>query len=353
MENRTTLKSVCLYGFIIISLLGNSIAISQGQGSDKSNLENELEKATEELTHAAKNVTMKKLKNVEDLLSKGGWDIDTDDWAIISVDNQVREDIAEIQKNIKNLFLATAKKLEEKDEIEIRVDDSGIGLSKGQNEKIKRLSESKEKTNITIGSQAMAIKVLLKINEDLISLAKAEKDRKKKKHMYLTQAIFVYELSSITIDMIDHLKKHGIEDLRTLYKEEMEDMAKMENEFNKMVEEDDDQQAKNWLEALDAIREEWNMLLGFLNKQENWIKNIKESKQKFEKITKKAVLQISLLEKGIIAEKVMDQITAVKSVLEIEDIPLLRLGGEEAISLFTITPSGKDFKDNSIKLITQ
>lgn len=354
MSKKVTKQIIFIYCVITFSLLGTPIVFSQGQVSDTSDLEKELEQKSEELTQAAKNVTKKKLENIEDFLSKGGWDIDTKGWKIITVSESARERIAEIQTEIKQLFIATAEKFEKKmDEEGKGYSPSGIGLPEGQKEKIRRMSESKNQTNITIGSQAMAIKVLLKVNDDLIALARQEEDREKKKDMYLKQAIFVYELSSITIDMINNLSTHGIEDLRNLYKEQMEEFAEMETEFNKMVEVDNDQQAKDWLGALDVLREQWNTLFSFIGKQEDWIKKLKESKEKFENISKKAVIQIKLLLSGIIAEKIMEQIAAVQAVLDVNNIPLLVLGENETFSLFTMPPSGKDFKDNSIKLKAQ
>ncbi len=352
MRNKVTKQIVFLCCIIIFSLLGNSIALSQSQVSDTSDLEKKIEQKAQELTQAAKNATKKKLEKIEDFLSKGGWDIDNEELKIITVNETVREKITEIQTSIKNLFIATAVEIEKEDEIVITVDDSGIGLSKRQKEKKRRLSESKNQINLSIRSQAMAIQVLLKINDDLIALAEQEEKTKKKQNMYLTQAVYVYELSSIVVDMIDNLSIHGIEDLHNLYKETMDEVSKMEVDFNKMVEEDNDEEAKNWLKALDVLRGQWNMLLSFLDKQEDWIENLKKAKKKFEKITKKAVYQIQLLEMGIVAEKVMEQIEAVKTILEIENIPLLRLGRDEAISLFTVMPSG-DLKDTSIKLESQ
>lgn len=354
MRNKITKQIVFLYCFIIFNLLGSSITFSQGQVSDRSDLEKELEQKSEELTQAAKNVTKNKLEKIEGFLSKGGWDIDTKGWKIISVSESARERIAEIQTEIKQLFIATAEKFEEKmDEEGKGYSPSGIGLPEGQKEKIRRISESKNQTNITIGSQAMAIKVLLKVNDDLIALARQEEDREKKKDMYLKQAVFVYELSSITIDMINNLSTHGIEDLRNLYKEQMEEFAEMETEFNKMVEVDNDQQAKDWLGALDVLRKQWNTLFSFIGKQEDWIKKLKEEKGKFEDISKKAIIQIKLLLSGIIAEKIMEQIASVQAVLDVNDIPLLVLGENETFSLFTMPPSGKDFEDRSIKLKAQ
>lgn len=363
MSKKMTSQIIILYCVIIFSLLGNSIAFSQGQVSEASDLEKELEQKTEEYTQAAKNVAKKKLENIEDFLSKGGWNIDMENWKIIPVSEEIREKIAKTRTGIKDLFIATALSIEEEWNIEIRVDNSGIeiskeksklGISEKEAKKRTKMIETNKVSSITIRSQALAIKVLYGINEDLIAVAKQEEDPKKKSNMYLTQAVFVYELSSIIIDMIDNLSTTSIEDLRNIYKDQMEEISKMETEANKMVEKNkNDQQARNWLGALDVLREKWNMFLSTLGKQEDWIKKLKESKEKFEEITRKAVYQIKMLEIKAFVEELSEEIKGIVSVLEIENIEILPLGRDEINALFTVQLMGNDFKDTSIKLKSQ
>ena len=354
MRNKATKQIVFLYCVIIFSLLGNSIALSQSQVSDKSDVERKLEQKAQELTHAASNVTKKKLEKIEDFLSKGGWDIDTEDWIIIPVSEEIREEIAKIQTSIKDLFIATALSIEEEESIEIQVDNSGIGLSKKEAEKRNEMFKSNKNSTTTIRSRAMAIKVLYGINEDLIAVAKQEEDPKKKSNMYLTQAVFVYELSSIIIGMIDNISTTSIDDLRYIYKDQMEEISKMETEAKKMVEKNkNDQQAKDWLGGLDALRERWNIFLSSLGKQEDWIKKLTESKEKFEEIAKKAVYQIKMLEMKSFVEKLSEEIEGIVSVLEIENIEILPLGRDDINALFAVQPMGKDFEDKSIKLKAQ
>lgn len=354
MRNTFTNQIIFLYCVIIFSLLGIPIAFSNGQVSGTSDLESKLEQKSEELTQAAKNVAIKKLEKIEDFLSKGGWDINTEDWKIIPVNEEIRDEIAKIQTGIKDLFIATALSIEEEENIEIQVDNSGIGLSKKEAEKRSKMFESNKDITTTIRSQAMAIKVLCRINEDLIAVAKQEENPKKKSKNYLTQAVFVYELSSIIIGMIDNLSTTSIEDLRNIYKDQMEEISKMETEAKKMVERNkNDQQAKDWLGALDVLREKWNIFLSSLGKQEDWIKKLKESKEKFEEITKKAVYQIRMLEMKSFVEKLTDEIEGIVSVLKIENIEILPLGRDDINALFSVQPMGRDFEDTSIKLKAQ
>jgi hypothetical protein len=354
MRNKITKQIIFIYCVITFSLLGTPIVFSQGQVSDTSDLEKELEQKSEELTQAAKNIAIKKLENIEDFLSKGGWDIDTEDWKIIPVSEEIREKIAEIQTGIKDLFIATALSIEEEENIEIKVDNSGIGLSKKEAEKRNKMFESNKDSTTTIRSRAMAIKVLYRINEDLIAVAKQEEDPKKKSNMYLTQAVFVYELSSIIMGMIDNLSATSIEDLRNIYKDQMEEISNMETEAKKMVEKNEnDQQAKDWLGALDVLREKWNIFLSTLGKQEDWIKKLKDSKEKFEGIAKKAVYQIKMLEMKTFVEELSEEIEGIVSVLEIENIEILPLGRDDINALFAVQPMGKDFEDKSIKLKAQ
>ena len=326
MVNKLAKQIAILCCIIIFSLLGNSIALSKDKPSNTSDLEKKLEKKTEELTQAAKNTTMRKLGEIETYLAEGGWDIDEESGKLISASKAAQEKIAEIQTNIKNLFLVTAQEIEQGNSVTITVDSSGIGLPTKAKERTNRFLGSKENVNISIRSQSIAIKVLYRINRDLIDSAEREDNRRKKIDWYLTQAVFAYELSSVVIQMIDTLSSSDLEDLRKVYDEEMTELSKLETVFKKKAEGNNKQkkqQAEGWLKAIKGIRENWGEVLKGIGRQEDWVKNLKEKRNEFEGFAETAAYQVVLLTKGIIVEQVMEQMEAVREVLAFEAPPIL------------------------------
>jgi len=299
-------------------------------------------KKEEEINHEAKvlqqatmNSTKKKLDKLVEAL-KGNYDLDIKQIKIVPANEDVREEVLKIQNDIRYLYLATTKEIEETGTANLKLDkDTLFSISHGERQE--RIANNQEQINVTISSQAMAIKVLVRLNDSLIEMAKNETNRKKKQQLYMTQAMYVYELSHIVLNMIDNISMSGIEDLRALHKETMQTFKEMETVFNEMIKENEDEEAKNWLKALDFLRVQWGTVLGTLDNQEGWLNNLKEEKDKFEDIAKKAVFQLQLLEQGVIMDIVINQIAAVKSVLE-EELPILRLGQNEMESLLTLMP---------------
>ena len=84
------------------------------------------------------------------------------------------------------------------------------------------------------------------------------------------------------LEKIEDFLSKTIEDLRNIYKDQLEEISEMETEAKKMIEKNkNDQLAKDWLEALDVLREKWNIFISSLGKHEDLIKKLKESKEKF------------------------------------------------------------------------
>ncbi len=342
MISKTKNQIVILCCIIVFGFLGNSIVLSQDQSSEISELQKKIEKKTEDLTQATKNATMKKLGEIETHLAEGGWDIDEGSQKLIPASEMAREKIAEIQTNIKNLFIVTAQEIEQGNSVTVTVDRRGIGLPVSAKKRRKKYLESRTRSNISIKSQAMAIKVLYGINNNLIESAEREENMDKKLDWYLTQALFAHELSSVVIQMIDNLSTSDIADLRKVYDEEMSDLSKMEAIAKKKSEGNNDlvkKQAVGWLRSIEAIRGKWGQVLEGIGKQEDWVKNLKAKKKEFEGFAETAAFQAVLLTKGIIVEDVGNQMEAVRDVLAFDTPPILYLD----MDLFT-SPLSDDVK---------
>ena len=213
MSYKVCKKTTFLWCVIIIfSFIGNSIVLSQDQNPDISDLENELKQTAEQLMKSD-------LEDIRESLLSGGYNI-TSDLKISAIPTKVRKEIVETQKQIKYLIIAAAKKIEDGHDFKIEIDEEGIGISEQHKEQASRISDAIKTTNISLSSYGIAVEYFVNMNKSLIDAAKRENDHKKKLRMYLTQAIYVYELSIIIMDMIDNFNTHGIEEIRQIHKEE-------------------------------------------------------------------------------------------------------------------------------------
>ncbi len=315
-------KTIFLCYIIIFSLLGNSIVLSQNKDSNLSEIEKELKQAAE-------NIMKSDLENIQDTLVSGGYNI-TSDLKISAIPSKNREDILHVQNRIKAMIIATAQKIEDGHDFKIEIDDKKIGVTEQRKEQAERISTATKETNISLSSYGFAVEYFVNMNKSLIDTAKNEKDKKKKLRLYIKQAIYVYELSSIIIDIIDNLGSHGIEELRQIHREEQDDIINLKKQIEKM---EDDPQTKGWLNALDEVQNHWGKVLSVLKKQDDRVREFTDHKQRFERIRQKAAMQIKVLEKTGIIKEVYSSMEAIHSLVKIQDIPLLRLDKEEVLTL--------------------
>ena len=315
-------KTLILCYLLIFSLLGNSIVLSQDKDSRLSDLEKELKQA-------AGNIIKSDLKDIHETLSHSKYNI-TADLKISAIPSNARKEISDIQERIRAMIIATARKIEDSHDIKIKIDEEGIEVSSQNKEQIDRISTATKKTNISLSSYAFAVEYFVNMNKSLIGVAKAEKDKKKKLGIYIKQAIYVYELSEVIISMIDNLSSQGIEELRQIHKEEQYDIISMEEKIKEM---DDDSQAKGWLNALDQVQNHWVKVLSVLEKQETKTEEFANHKERFERIRQKAAMQIKVLEKTRVIKEVYMSMEAIHNIVQIQDIPLLRLDKEEILTL--------------------
>lgn len=332
-------KHFFLVCYLFFSLIGNSIALSQDHNLNTSKIESELKQTAEKMMESD-------LERIQEALLSEGYNI-TSDLIISAIPAKTREEIVEIQKKMKYLIFATAKKIEDGHDFKIIIDEDGIEVTKDQSKQAERISDAIKTTNISLSSYGIAVNYFVDMNKPLIDAAEKEKDNKKKLKLYIKQAIYVYELSSVIMDMIDNLSIQGIEDLRQIHKEESDDIAKMKKNIKEMG---DDPQSENWLKALDAVEGVWKQVLLGLEGQEGNINELNAHKKKFEDIKRKAAMQIKVLEKTHIAKGIFESIEAIKAVIEIPDIILLRLGEEEIHTLLGSSLIGEGARDKNVPL---
>ena len=130
--------------------------------------------------------------------------------------------------------------------------------------------------------------------------------------------------------MIDNLSSQGIEELRQIHKEEQDDIISLKKQIEKI---EDDSQTKGWLNALDEVQNHWGKVLSVLQRQDDKIQEFTNHKKRFERIRQKAAMQIKVLEKTRVIKEVYSSMEAIHTIVQIQDIPLLRLDKEEILTL--------------------
>jgi len=320
-------------------------------------LENKLEKAS-------KNMVEKELKRMKATMDaaemKTGPSANfrtSSDFTPGEVEDAVRQKIFKIREKIKGIIIATVKKIEDRHDFSIKINgDELVMMSESKRNEWNQLFDSTKETNVSIESIVMAVKAFLKINDSLIETAEKEENLKKKRTMYATQAVLVYELSSIIIEMLDSvLNTGGIEKLRNLYHERMKEIDEKEmriRQYYRWYKDSSRKMSDGWLNALEGIRNAWESeVRSILKDQENWIVAWKNQRKTFERICREASIQLDVLEETFIAHKVVESMKSLKEVVEIKDIPLLHLDKELALTLIGgAQTAGGETEDESAAL---
>jgi len=311
----------CVISFVFFEI---SIAISNDESSSISDLEKSIENEVEsEIAGTAKRLVMRELKEIKSSLADGGWDIDEKSGKLISVSDEVKAKIADIQEKIKTIFLVAARRIEQNKTVAITVKDSGIGIPQSQKERSKKHAEARKSSNISINSRIIALKILYGTNRDLINFAEREENLQKKRDWYLTQAIFAYELGSVVIQMIDTLSTHDIVALREVHKEEMKVLADLEEYYQSLAKGDDKKtkhHAEGALQALEYSRKRWDYELQRIGKKDDWITDLKAQRKTFEEFIILVVNQVKLISLGSTLDKITERMDAITTVLKL-DVP--------------------------------
>ncbi len=144
------------------------------------------------------------------------------------IPDAVNEDIANIKNAIQLLVkkVATDIELSNGNSSAINVDQFGqltyqrkSNLPSSLNAKRKKLLTAHMQNSVTVRSAAIAIRLLVSTNENLKQAALTAKSRKDKERLFITQAIFVYEVADIALKIIDSVKLNGKSVIHELHQE--------------------------------------------------------------------------------------------------------------------------------------
>ena len=265
---------------------------------------------------------------------------------------RVLKKLDKIRKDIRAVIQVTAREIEFNRDFTITVNEKGLELSESQREKLKHFSDAVIENNMSLRSQALAVKLLIGFNDQIISKAETEVEPQKRRRLYAVQAIYVFELANTIIDLLDSLSATSADELLELYKQEMneidsikERIVERNQRFSNYLDENNSyDRSAGWIRGLNETQNGWGQVLQIIQDQEEWVSDAKSKRELFEKIKTDAGLQLSVLERTMILGEVLESLESFREVLKIDDIPLLSLDAEVVLDLLSIRPlTGEEF----------
>ena len=173
---------------------------------------------------------------------------------------------------------------------------------------------------------AIAIEQFVALNKSLIQTAEREKNDTKRLSLYMQQAIYVHELSTVILNIIERLTTHGIDELRKLCKEKLAHLAVTKNKAQKWGK---DVQLDDWADALNKIEKNMNATLFKADEQERELGSIlDEREEEFENLRRLAAIQLEILMHVNEVNEFAKFRSAVEKVATIPAPTILRLNGE-------------------------
>lgn len=167
------------------------------------------------------------------------------------------------------------------------------------------------KNSVSIRSAFLAFNLMSELNRELTDKAQKEKDRKTKEKLLITQAIYVYEMSEMVLQLLSSLELEGIATIYNLHQNAKDRSKQHVAEINKHKEKAKalkeknlitDEALANELNSLDFLvranlsnLEAWTGILDKTGKQKDFLANVKMKKDLIAYKRDKAKIQLETL----------------------------------------------------------
>lgn len=177
--------------------------------------------------------------------------------------------------------------------------------------KREKLLEANMKNGVTVKSAVIALKMLSTINNGIIEKAKEASDRSMKQKLYMKQAIYVYEMSDIVLNLLDRLTLDGTKTINELFTDAKKREANRRIEVEKSIKEAQALRAQGLIsqekldkeiESLKLIEKAsemslhaWDDVFKIMGNEEKFLENLKKKKALVAYKQGKAKLQIETL----------------------------------------------------------
>ena len=289
------------------------------------------------------------------------------------IPKKINAEILKIKEEIRWLIRQVATDIElsgEDSTGNIIVGPSGIQYKLPENtiQKYRKIMRAKQDNNISVRSVKIAIKFLASINKQLMDVAKKEDNSELKGRLYVTQAVYVYEMADIVLDLLNKIGLEGKPVLEKI-KEDSEkqiqgDSSWIQAELKKIKQAEKkgkitekvavnlEKTYRHLLEANKSILSAWDSLMEKVDRQENWLNKIRDYRVSVKFKRDAAKKQIETLRRILIFAEVRPLVDSMDDLIAIiQDLEILELTNEDVSTLLFGNPKFEDVKkEDSIPL---
>lgn len=353
MQYQNFVTSIFLLLIIWLGSFEYAIAID-------SNYAEKARKALEQITQQQ----IEKIKNIANTTSSGneqnikGYVLSTHIRSFKDIPANIDAEIQSIQERIRLLIRHIATDIEVNggnsgslivtDDGQIHY-ESNPNLPKALNDKREALLKANLANSVSVRSAALAIQLLANVNTALKSQANKAETRQEKQKAYMSQAIYVYEMADITLDLLNKLKLEGKETLEQLHRDAKKRVMARVNDINtqmnkvdillrdKLLTSKQAQQEKNTYELMKKANEQsldaWTNLMNKMGSRQEFLDNLKSKSALIEYKRDKARTQIETLRDLQQVAELHDTIGSLDNLVDaVADLDLLVLD-ERTVSL--------------------
>lgn len=184
-------------------------------------------------------------------------------------------------------------------------------LPKDLSKKRESLFKAKLSNDVSVRSAILAIKLLSSTNDELKNAASKTRNKKQLEQIYLKQAIYIYEMADITLNLLDQLSLEGKSVITSLHVDAKKRVDNRGKEIESQIEKAKKLKNKGLLTDLQFTKEEkslslmkkaneqsldaWGKLMKDIGTQQEFINNLKNKRELISYKRDKAKLQIDTL----------------------------------------------------------
>jgi hypothetical protein len=336
-----------LWGFIALLVFASAETNYVDQAMDA--LKEITTEQIEEIEQTANNTNSKNTKNIK------GFVLSTQIKSFSDISSSTDMEIEKMKEDVRLLIRQVALDIEmhkgEKSGA-LSLDKYGNvhyqedpSLAESINKKRKQFLEANLKNNVSMRSAYIALSLLGNINNEIIEQAKAAKNRKVKEKLYMKQAIFVYEISDIVLELLNKLTLDGKNSIEKMHQEAKAEVDKTLRDIEEQKKEarqlfkDGEITAKALDKELDDSMklsnaniqslDKWKDILDKIGSQDEFIKKVKAKKKIIRYKQNKAKNQINTLRGIKKSQSIEESIGMIDNLIgTVEDLDLLVLNEE-------------------------
>jgi len=257
------------------------------------------------------------------------------------IDSDISYQIDTMKNEIKNFIMRIALEIEINNDTsgKLSIDKKGNvyyypnkRLPKNTNDKQEKLLKANLQNSVSVRSIELAVRLLADINSELISQGKTAKTAKQKEKIYMKQAVYVYEMSDMLLDLLNQLTLEGAGVIYSIYNDAKSKVQNRVLEINKAKAKVDILVQKGMMSKETGIREKesliliqqasekslkvWDEILKKIANQKRFLAHLKQQEELIQYKKKKALFQLEALRDIKTVREVKDTIGSLDKLVD-------------------------------------